>query len=412
MTSLKVNPRWINSLKDPKNYLQIIQEKAQKNLLVFGYPNSKFEPWRLNNLKLLENFINLPISEHIKTDYEKKYPFINASSKNILQIKIDNLEDEISLPKGIRKLSNEEIEAYLGKAINQCKCKQSWSTVINESSTGKVLALEIKSSNNTPIELIIPSDSNKFHSARILLKIEENANLQLTQLIIGEQNSAQSLLLEMLIGEGATVEHGLIALGGGNGSLISNFAIEQKQRSDYSLTSMHEGWLFSRFEPHILQVKGKAKTTLNGLQISTDKQELSTYSSVRFQGPEGELSQLNKSSANKNSHALFNGAIQVPKIAQRTQAAQLSRNLILSKRARINTKPELEIVADDVRCTHGATVSQLQEEELFYLRSRGIRSDQAASLLLEGYYQEILRKLPLYSFRWTFLNNLLSRKTG
>ena len=99
----------------------------------------------------------------------------------------------------------------------------------------------------------------------------------------------------------------------------------------------------------------------------------------------------------------------VPRLAQRTNAAQLSRNLLVSNKARIDTKPELEIIADDVRCTHGATVSQLQEEELFYLRSRGIDTKQATSLLIKGYCKEILDQLPLSAERWEVLNEILNR---
>ena len=91
----------------------------------------------------------------------------------------------------------------------------------------------------------------------------------------------------------------------------------------------------------------------------------------------------------------------MPRPAQRTNASQLSRNLLLSGRARVDAKPELEIVADDVRCTHGATVSQLQEDQLFYLRSRGITQSSAAALLLRGYCKEVLDRLPLDgSQRW------------
>jgi Fe-S cluster assembly protein SufD len=101
----------------------------------------------------------------------------------------------------------------------------------------------------------------------------------------------------------------------------------------------------------------------------------------------------------------------VPRAAQRTDAAQLSRSLLLSERARIDTKPELEIVADDVHCAHGATVSQLQQDELFYLQSRGIGSAQAASLLLRGYCEEILRCLPAAAAVWQPLPTLLGETT-
>jgi Fe-S cluster assembly protein SufD len=108
------------------------------------------------------------------------------------------------------------------------------------------------------------------------------------------------------------------------------------------------------------------------------------------------------------SHTIFNGAINVPRKAQRTNAAQLSRNLLLSDRARVDTKPELEIVADDVRCAHGATVSQLQEDELFYLRSRGIGASDAAALLLRGACQEVVDLLPTHASAWRPLERVLA----
>ena len=128
---------------------------------------------------------------------------------------------------------------------------------------------------------------------------------------------------------------------------------------------------------------------------------------MRFDGPEGYLDQLQKSVASHSSHNIFNGGIDVQRVAQRTNASQLSRNMLLSSKARVDTKPQLEIVADDVRCSHGATVSQIQEEELFYLRSRGISLDQAMQLLLKGYCQEILCRLPLEAHRWKILEKLL-----
>jgi Fe-S cluster assembly scaffold protein SufB len=98
----------------------------------------------------------------------------------------------------------------------------------------------------------------------------------------------------------------------------------------------------------------------------------------------------------------------VPRLAQRTNAAQLSRNLLLSNQARIDTKPELEIVADDVRCAHGATVTRLQQNELFYLQSRGISAAVAAGLLKRGFCQEVLRDLPAAAAGWEPLKRLLA----
>jgi Fe-S cluster assembly protein SufD len=127
---------------------------------------------------------------------------------------------------------------------------------------------------------------------------------------------------------------------------------------------------------------------------------------VRFAGPEGNLDQLHKVVADGESRSVFNGCVQVPRLAQRTAAAQLSRGLLLSDRARIDTKPELEIVADDVRCTHGATISRPREEQLFYLRSRGIATAQASRLLLRGFCEEVRAELPDAAEVWSPLSFL------
>jgi Fe-S cluster assembly protein SufD len=134
--------------------------------------------------------------------------------------------------------------------------------------------------------------------------------------------------------------------------------------------------------------------------MTTADEQFATHSSVRFEGPEGELDQLQKAVAADHSHSIFNGAIQVPRSAQRTDASQLSRSLLLSRRARVDAKPELEIVADDVKCAHGATVSQLQQEQLFYLRSRGVAADEAAALLLKGFCGEVVDRLPAVANSW------------
>ena len=120
------------------------------------------------------------------------------------------------------------------------------------------------------------------------------------------------------------------------------------------------------------------------------------------------LDQINKSLADDKSHAIFEGSIIVPKIAQRTDASQLSRNILLSNLAQIDTKPQLEIIADDVKCKHGATIAQLNEEELFYMRTRGITLTEASKLQLSSYFQEIISFIPISKDKWDLLDKILN----
>ena len=156
------------------------------------------------------------------------------------------------------------------------------------------------------------------------------------------------------------------------------------------------------------QAEGGAHTSLKALQLAEEHQLVDTHSRVVFEGPDGQLEQLHKAIADGHGRSVFNGAVKVPRLAQRTNAAQLSRNLLLSNQARIDTKPELEIVADDVRCAHGATVTRLQQNELFYLQSRGISAAVAAGLLKRGFCKEVLRDLPAAAAWWEPLKRLLA----
>jgi len=192
--------------------------------------------------------------------------------------------------------------------------------------------------------------------------------------------------------------------------LLADLAIEQDPGSHYAFTSAVAGWALSRLEPRVLQSGGGATTRLRSLQRVDGRQIADQHSQVRFEGPEGELDQLHKVIADGAGRSVFNGAVAVPRAAQRTNAVQLSRSLLLSDRARIDTKPQLEIVADDVKCAHGATVSRLQSEELFYLQSRGIAAATASRLLLRGFCGEVLRELPAAAAIWQPLAMVLAEE--
>jgi Fe-S cluster assembly protein SufD len=266
-----------------------------------------------------------------------------------------------------------------------------------------VLALRI-CGKVSPLELVITSGVG-LTATRVLLLLEPNAELELLEVFLSgpasaDGQSAHSHVLEAHLGKEARLGHGVLASGSGDGSLMAHLAVQQEPRSRYALTSVCRGWRFGRLEPRVLQLQGQANSEIHGLSVTTADEQFATHSSVRFEGPEGELDQLQKAVAAEHSHSIFNGAIQVPRAAQRTDASQLSRSLLLSRRARVDAKPELEIIADDVKCAHGATISQLQQEELFYLRSRGVDGDEAAALLLRGFCCDVVDRLPAAAEPW------------
>ena len=411
MKSSTIIQKWLNSLPPTQGYLKNEQSIGREFLLQQGMPSKQDEAWRLSNLNRLNSFLSLPTkidSEDIQSTLKYNFPEKDKNRERIIINPSQNSILDINLPDGIENLSNKEIEENIGIIVNSSNIKNDTSVYLNQASSSQLLALKVKRNLNQSLEIVIPSIGEKSISTRIFLLIEEGAKLDLLQILQGNNNSTQNHLIEIKLESNVELTHGLIALGEGNeSSSICTLAVEQSKQSQYSLHSIHHGWDYARFEPRIIQSEGEASTIIKGLQVTKSKEQIATHSLIRFEGPNGKLDQLQKAVASENSHCIFNGSIEVPQKAQKTEAAQLSRNLLLSKRARIDTKPELEIVADDVTCTHGATVSQLQEDELFYLLSRGIDNEHANSLLLQGYYDEVISHFTKSASKWNFLEKLI-----
>ena len=403
----EIHKKWLEELPAPNGMLKNIQYEARKLLISLGIPKNSQEEWRLTNIKKIKAFISLPLAkeEEIEKKLSKHWPETPKNSSRII-LNHKSIKN-IVLPKGVQLLSEKELQEKLEETKQTESNPNNWTQIINQACTNDILALKINSEETVSLEILMPTEESALSSTRILIILDQKAKLNLLQIALGSKNSATNNLIEVYLNDSAEMDHGFIGLGKGEANLITQICIKQEERSIYSLNSIQNGWQISRIEPRVIQKKGQASTTLKGLQVSSGNQQLATHSFVRFEGPEGSLNQLQKSVATKQSHCIFNGAINVPQIAQRTNASQLSRNLLISNEAKIDTKPELEIIADDVKCAHGATVSQLQEDELFYLRSRGINNEQATSLLLQGYCQEILDKLPVAANRWNILEEII-----
>lgn len=334
-----------------------------------------------------------------------------APAPGTLRLRLDGRSDPlagVTLPAGLAPLTGPELEQALGRSLALSGCADHWPVLLNQACSGGLLALRVSGAVASTVELV--SDVGAAEGVlplRILLVLEEQASLELLQVHRASGASLTSVVLEARLAPGAQFRHGVLTRGSDASVLLAHLVVDQAPRSRYSLASVSAGWGLARLEPRIVQSEGLASTRLRGLQVVHGQQVADTHSQVLFNGPEGELDQLHKAVADDAGHSVFNGAVRVPRAAQRTAAAQLSRSLLLSTRARIDTKPELEIVADDVKCAHGATVSRLQLDELFYLQSRGIGADQASRLLLRGFCEEVLRELPAAAAVWQPLQGLL-----
>jgi Fe-S cluster assembly protein SufD len=391
---------------DAAGPLAAVRRRGRERLLARPLPSRREEAWRFTDLRALGA---VPPSRLLRSGGEppSRWP---AAAADTLRLRLDGSADPlagVALPEGLEALAETDLEQSLGHTLAATGCREHWPVSVNKVTAPRVLALRVRGAVAPLLELVSDAgDASGVLSLRVLLLLDPGASLRLLQVHRAGSASLTNVVVEARLGAGAHLQQSLLAQGADPSVLLGHLAVSQEPGSEYSLVTVSGGWGLSRLEPRVVQIAGGALTRLRALQHVGGRRVADTHSQVLFAGPEGRLDQLHKVVADGAGRSVFNGSVRVPREAQGTDAAQLSRSLLLSDRARVDTKPELEIVADDVRCAHGATVSRLRQDELFYLQSRGIGANLAAQLLLRGYCDEVLRELPAAAMLWQPLDVL------
>jgi len=216
-------------------------------------------------------------------------------------------------------------------------------------------------------------------------------------------------LTEIALMEDAQVDHFKLQEESTKAFHIATLQVHQDRDSRFASHSISFGGQLARNDINIVLDAEGARCTLNGLFMVGGRQHVDYHTRVDHAKANGSSEEVYKGILDGRSRGVFNGRVKVHPGAQKTDAQQSNKNLLLSRDAEIDTKPELEIYADDVKCAHGATVGQLDENALFYLRSRGIGEDQARALLTYGFAREILERVDLAPLRDRLTEELLHR---
>ena len=213
---------------------------------------------------------------------------------------------------------------------------------------------------------------------------------------------------EIALAEDARIDHVRVQREGSQAFHIGTAAVALATGSCFRSVSVTLGARLSRYTLSVDQAAEGATCTVDGLAVIGGRQLADTHTAIAHRKPRGVSRQLHKCIVGGAAHAVFNGKIFVHPHAQQTDSAQSSRNLLVGARARVDTKPQLEIFADDVKCAHGATVGRLDDEAVFYLRSRGLTEADARSLLTYAFGAEIVDRIPVASLRQRLEANLLA----
>ena len=390
--------------------LKPLRERALGLVGDRAFPHGKDEEWRFTDLSdlldlqlerarptqaaplLAQSVIPLAGEHRLVTVNGFWNADLSATEKKPRGVAIAPLSALLSHPAYSQKVG----EAIASK-LAQVEGGSEVFTALNTAGFSDVMVVWVSADTavDAPICIARGSQDGTVAHLRTLVMGDRHAKFTLVESFWGDDAQARcnNSVTEIWLEEGAQVEHVRLQDEGDKTFHIAKTAVSQAENSRYQCTTIDLGAQLSRHHLEVYQKGPQTETHLYGLSALADEQLADTHSLLDLKYPHGSATQIQKNVADDRAHAVFNGKVYVSQDAQLTDASQLNRNLLLSSKARIDTKPELDIVADNVKCAHGATVSQLQADEVFYLQSRGISAEQAQRLLLYGFAMEIVEKM-------------------
>lgn len=249
-----------------------------------------------------------------------------------------------------------------------------------------------------PIEVTYGAEGEGVSHPRALIVVGPNARCTVVERYQGKGSYFTNAVTEIVAGEGAIVDHYKVTQESPEAYHVASLQAVLGRSTNFSSHSISLGGALVRNDASAVLSEG-TEATLNGLYIVNGTQHVDNHTTIDHAKPHGTSHELYKGILDGRASAVFNGRILVRKDAQKTDSKQTNKNLVLSDEAVIDTKPELQIFADDVRCTHGATIGQLDAESMFYLQSRGIGRADARALLTYAFAQDIADRIKVQSLR-------------
>jgi Fe-S cluster assembly protein SufD len=392
MTSTVATP-WLAELRD----------KASDRFRKLGFPTPHDEDWRFTNVAPIARvtwdaaplgtaqLADLPCAE-----IGQRLVFVNGRFSKELST--------ATLPEGVKagNLAALAGDARVEQHLASYACYQSQAFVaLNTASLEDGAFVDVAKGAivQEPIHLIYLSTGmdQASTSPRTLVLVGANAQVSLIETYAGTGHYFTNAVTEIVAGDHAVVDHYKLQMEG-DAFHIANMQVELARDANFTSMSIALGAALARNDINAVLSEG-TECTLNGFYLANGTQHTDTHTAIDHAKPHGTSHELYKGILGGRANAVFNGKILVRKDAQKTDAKQTNKNLVLSEDATINTKPELQIYADDVRCTHGATIGQIDPESMFYLQARGIGRDDARSMLIVAFARDVLDRIKIEPLR-------------
>ena len=394
----------------PAAWLNRRRAVALERANALSVPTTRDEDWRFTDLAPLRRLpcvasspsasASIDISPYVLPEAGLRLVFVDG-------VAVPELGHGGTLPAGVAvgtlaagiKAQSALIELHL----TQYACfEQSLFTALNTASLrdGALIHIARGVELNAPLHVLnVTTRKDAVACPRCLIVVEDGARCTVIEDYVAATGEGyfNNAVTEIAIAPNARVRHVRVQRESLDAVHIASCTVALAKDAAYASQSIALGARLSRYNLDVVQQGEGAEAVIDGLALIAGQQLADTHTVMDHAQPNGRCTQVHKTIVGGEAHAVFNGKVLVREGAQLTNSAQQSRNLLLSPKARVDTKPQLEIFADDVKCAHGATVGQLDAEQLFYLKSRGLPDVQARNLLTFAFGAEIVHRIPVPS---------------
>jgi Fe-S cluster assembly protein SufD len=414
---------------DEPAWLREFRESSLARFNEVGFPTVNDEEWKYTNVAAIARADLSPVIQANGTSLTKErlgawsYDEAPAQMVFVNGVFRPDMSSTSDLPNAIKAVrlkeavANKEFATVIRQSFERGAAAVNGFVALNNALfvEGLFLQLEPNAVVETPIQLLFvteTADGNQpAASPRVLVHAGANSSATIVESYASNGDGAYltNAVIDFEIEDSAQIRHYKVQRESSKGFHIATTNASLGTKAKYETTSINLGGAISRHDIDVTMDHEGAECAVDGLYMVEGDQHTDTHSVIDHRQPHCTSRQLYKGILDGKSRAVFNGKVFVRHGAQQTDAQQTNKNLLLSQEAQVDTKPQLEIYADDVKCTHGAAIGQLDEDELFYLESRGINPALAKNMLTYGFAEEVIERIKIDSIKRELDEAVLNR---
>jgi len=412
---------------DLESNIHKIRTKALTDFEKLGFPTKKEEDWKYTSLKkilnqeyeLFSNKENTPELKEVKKHFvheidSYKIVFVDGIFSSFLSDTSHQGMDICLMSSALKKT---KYKIIIDHYFNTIANKNNSLSLLNTAFARQGAFIHIPKNTlvEKPIQIIHFTTKTKkphFLQPRNLIIIDENSQVKIIekhQSLANDNLTLTNSVTEIFANKRAVVDYYKIQNDTEETSLLDHTFIQQKDSSTVNMNTYSFGGKLTRNNLEFYQNGERIESNLNGITILNNKQLVDNHTLVMHNQPNCESNELYKGIYADLATGVFNGKVIVDKMAQKTNAFQQNNNVLLGEKATINSKPQLEIFADDVKCSHGCTIGQLDDMALFYMQQRGIPKKEAQGLLLYAFGNDVVEKIKIPELK-SRITNLIAKK--